>query len=244
MLDTLTLLVVAILQFEVIGCVLLLAWYMSRRAGTIMAASGAAMMGLALALLPFWYLWDRGGIGSTWINASVLFLMAIAPCGVVIALSRYIIRVETVLRSLRLPRFGSGILGKSNLAAAEELEADLRRAMREDGQLYVVYQPIYSVQTRTVIGFEALVRWKHPQRGMIPPMQFIPIAEQTDLIVPLGAWVLETACVEAATWPEPWYISVNMSPVQLERSTLVRDVRACLVRSGLPAQRLELEVTE
>jgi EAL domain-containing protein (putative c-di-GMP-specific phosphodiesterase class I) len=244
MLDTLTLLVVAILQFEVIGFAMLLAWYLSRRARVVLGVSGAAMIALALALLPVWYLWDSGGLPNTFLDAMLMVLIVAAPCGLIIALTLYLVRAEAILRSIRITRNGQGILGLNQLADAEDLEDDLRQAMREEGQLYVHYQPIYSSHTRTISGFEALVRWNHPQRGLVTPMQFIPLAEQTELIVPLGAWVLETACAEAATWPEPWYISVNLSPVQLERVNLVRDVRAALSRSGLKAERLELEVTE
>jgi EAL domain-containing protein (putative c-di-GMP-specific phosphodiesterase class I) len=244
MLDTLTLLVVAILQFEVIGFALLLAWYLSNRARALLGFGGAALIALALVLLPFWYLWDRGGVESAYLNVVLLIMIVAAPGSLIVALALYLIRAEAVLRTVRITRKGHSILGLSRSADSENLEDDLRRAMRVDGQLYVHYQPIYNSITRTLVGFEALVRWNHPQRGPIPPIRFIPIAEQTDLIVPLGAWVLETACAQAASWPEPWYISVNLSPVQLERTGLVRDIRAALVRTGLPATRLELEVTE
>lgn len=244
MLDTLTLLVVAILQFEVCGFALLLAWYFSRRARVVLGFGGTAMIVLALSLMPVWYLWDQGEFRPPYLNAVLLVLVVAAPCGLVVALTLYLVRAEAILRSIRITRNGQGILGLNQLADAEDLEDDLRQAMAMDGQLYVHYQPIYASDSRTLSGFEALVRWNHPQRGLVAPMQFIPLAEQTELIVPLGAWVLETACAEAASWPEPWYISVNLSPVQLERINLVRDVRAALMRSGLAAERLELEVTE
>ncbi|HET7703070.1 MAG TPA: diguanylate cyclase, partial [Candidatus Limnocylindrales bacterium] len=129
-----------------------------------------------------------------------------------------------------------------------ELEADLRRALARD-ELRLEYQPILDLSTDTIVGVEALVRWEHPSRGLIPPLTFIPVAEQTGLIVPLGRWVLETACAQARAWldelPErPLVMSVNLSARQFTQPTLVDDIRAVLASTGLPADRLELEITE
>jgi diguanylate cyclase (GGDEF)-like protein/PAS domain S-box-containing protein len=130
-----------------------------------------------------------------------------------------------------------------------ETAADLRRGI-ENGQLEVFYQPIVSVHTATAIGAEALVRWHHPSRGLVNPVDFIPVAESTGLIVPLGKWVLTEACREAQSWrrsgltDEAFYISVNLSARQLQDPALLDDVAAALQDSGLPAGAVVLEVTE
>ena len=244
MLDTFTLLVIAVLQFEVIGFALLLAWFLSRRARIFLGLSGSVMIAMAFVLLPLWYLWDSGQFKFAAFSTSLVATIVAVPTALILLLVYHLVRAEGVLRALRISGRRQEAVGLAHLADTEDLEDDLRRAMQEAGQLYVVYQPIYGVDGRQLRGFEALVRWNHPQRGLVAPMQFIPVAEQTELIVPLGAWVLETACAEAASWPEPWYISVNISPIQLERHSLLRDVRGALDRSGLAPERLELEVTE
>ena len=129
-----------------------------------------------------------------------------------------------------------------------ELENDLRRALDRD-ELRLHYQPIVDLATDRIVALEALVRWEHPTRGSIPPLSFIPIAEQTGLIVPIGRWVLETACRQARRWLDafpdaPLVMSVNLSAHQFAQPTLVDDIRATLEASGLPADRLELEITE
>jgi EAL domain-containing protein (putative c-di-GMP-specific phosphodiesterase class I) len=95
-----------------------------------------------------------------------------------------------------------------------------------------------------VTGFEALLRWRHPEHGLIPPAQFIPIAEENGLIVPIGQWVIDTACAWAARWPAHIRVAVNLSPAQMEDATLVSHVAAALARNGLEPERLELEITE
>ncbi|WP_409566984.1 EAL domain-containing protein [Methylobacterium sp. J-048] len=123
------------------------------------------------------------------------------------------------------------------------LERDLRDALaREAFEVY--YQPIYSLAADRICGFEALLRWDHPTRGFVSPAEFIPIAEELGLIVPLGEWVLRRACEEAARWPDGLKVAVNVSAVQFTSASLVTAVREALRRTGLPGRRLELEITE
>jgi diguanylate cyclase (GGDEF)-like protein len=131
----------------------------------------------------------------------------------------------------------------AEVRARRILETDLRQAI-QDGGLEVYYQPCLSLQDNTITGCEALLRWRHPQRGMISPAEFVPIAEETGLINPLGEWVLTTACAEAASWPVDVRLAVNVSPVQFKSGTLALKVIAALAASGLAASRLELEITE
>ena len=123
------------------------------------------------------------------------------------------------------------------------LELDLRAALQRD-EFEVYYQPIRNIATDSVVAFEALVRWNHSLRGMIAPLNFIPLAEETGLIIPLGDWVLRQACLDAAGWSQDITVAVNLSPVQFKNPNLVSSVRAALQASGLPAARLELEITE
>jgi diguanylate cyclase (GGDEF)-like protein/PAS domain S-box-containing protein len=130
-----------------------------------------------------------------------------------------------------------------------ELRSDLQHALTMD-QLELHYQPVVRLVDREILGVEALVRWNHPTRGTIPPIQFIPVAEETGLIIPMGRWILETACREGArlreTFPrtEGLTMSVNLSVRQLQSETLVADVRQALEVTGLPAAALVLEITE
>jgi len=123
------------------------------------------------------------------------------------------------------------------------LEVDLRSALPA-GQFELFFQPLVSLEADRVTGFEALLRWNHPERGYISPVEFIPVAEETGLIVPIGEWVLRTACNQAAAWPEPVTVAVNISPVQFKNGKIVPTVLNVLAASGLPASRLELEITE
>jgi len=131
--------------------------------------------------------------------------------------------------------------------ARMDLQNDLHRAL-ERGEFSVVYQPIFEPATARVAGAEALIRWNHPTRGLVPPDQFIPLAEDTGLIVPIGEWVLRTACAEASVWQEMGWpglgISVNLSRRQLQRNLSQDDVRQVLVETGLPAHLLAFEITE
>jgi diguanylate cyclase (GGDEF)-like protein/PAS domain S-box-containing protein len=130
-----------------------------------------------------------------------------------------------------------------SLQARRALEIDLREALeREEFELH--YQPIYDFRGRRIGGFEALVRWRHPVRGLVPPAEFIAVAEEIGLIVPLGAWCLTTACTEAMRWPDGIKVAVNVSAVQFRDEIIVESVRAALARSRLPPGRLELEITE
>jgi diguanylate cyclase (GGDEF)-like protein/PAS domain S-box-containing protein len=127
--------------------------------------------------------------------------------------------------------------------ARRSLERDLRQAL-VDGGFELHYQPLVDLGSNEVTGCEALLRWRHPERGMVSPAEFIPAAEDTGLIVELGEWVLRTACAEAASWPDHIRVAVNVSPVQLKYQSLALKVVSALADSGLPASRLELEITE
>jgi diguanylate cyclase (GGDEF)-like protein len=131
----------------------------------------------------------------------------------------------------------------ARMQARRNLEIDLRKAIA-NGEFELFYQPLVDMKTEYVTGFEALIRWHHPERGMIPPLDFIPIAEETGLIVPMGDWVLRQACAEAATWPSNVKIAVNLSPVQFKNKVLLPSVVSALAASGLSPNRLELEITE
>ncbi|MBB2960438.1 bifunctional diguanylate cyclase/phosphodiesterase [Methylobacterium sp. R2-1] len=126
----------------------------------------------------------------------------------------------------------------------EDLQtADLQAALSQ-GELSLVYQPILSAATGAITGCEALLRWNHPSLGPISPAFFVPLAERTGDIVPIGAWVLDTACRQAAAWPAICRVSVNVSPVQMQEPGFATRVAAALRASGLAAGRLELELTE
>ena len=131
----------------------------------------------------------------------------------------------------------------ARVRARRMLEMDLRQAI-SDGAFEVHYQPCVNLRDNKITGCEALLRWRHSERGMISPAEFIPIAEETGLINQLGEWVLTTACAEATTWPDHIKLAVNVSPVQFKSGTLALKIVAALAASGLPASRLELEITE
>jgi len=131
----------------------------------------------------------------------------------------------------------------AQVKARRVLEMDLRQAIADEA-LEVYYQPSVSLQGNRINGCEALVRWRHAERGMISPAEFIPIAEETGLINQLGEWVLATACAEATRWPDDINLAVNVSPVQFRSGALALKIVAALSASGLPANRLELEITE
>jgi diguanylate cyclase (GGDEF)-like protein/PAS domain S-box-containing protein len=129
------------------------------------------------------------------------------------------------------------------MKSRRELETALRLALAA-GQFELHYQPLVNVDDRRITGCEALLRWNHPERGMISPAEFIPVAEEIGLIVPLGEWVLRKACLDAASWPDDIKVAVNLSPIQVTSQNLVPIVVNALAAAGLPARRLEVEITE
>ena len=131
----------------------------------------------------------------------------------------------------------------ARLQARRSLELDLRAAFEAE-VFDLHYQPIYDLSQERICGFEALLRWTHPTRGRVSPAEFVPLAEEIGLIVPLGEWVLRRACREAARWPDGLKVAVNVSAAQFTSSALIGTVKEALAESGLPARRLELEITE
>ena len=123
------------------------------------------------------------------------------------------------------------------------LEVDLRAALLKN-EFVLYYQPILALETGIIAGCEALLRWRHPQRGMVLPAEFVPVAEETGLINSIGEWVLKQACSDATAWPSSVRVAVNVSPAQFRNSALPLVVVGALAESGLPTQRLELEITE
>ena len=137
--------------------------------------------------------------------------------------------------------FESGM--DARMQERRDIEGDLRIAIQE-GQFEVHYQPLLDLSTGAITCFEALVRWRHPTRGMLLPAEFIPIAEESSLIIPIGEWVLRQACRDAAGWPDGIKVAVNLSPAQLKRGDLITVTVSALTMAGLDADRLELEITE
>jgi diguanylate cyclase (GGDEF)-like protein/PAS domain S-box-containing protein len=131
----------------------------------------------------------------------------------------------------------------ARLHERRDLQADLQAAIAHN-EFFLHYQPQLKAVTGEITGFESLVRWQCPKRGLVPPGSFISIAEETGLIVPLGDWILREACREAASWPNPLKVAVNISPIQFQAGDLVTQVHTILLETGLAANRLELEITE
>jgi diguanylate cyclase (GGDEF)-like protein len=180
-------------------------------------------------------------------------LSADASIGIALA-PEHGVDLEQILKNADLAMYAAKSAGRrtyrffepdmdAQVKARHKLETDLRQAIA-DCALEVYYQPCISLEDNNITGCEALVRWRHSERGMISPAEFIPIAEDTGLINQLGEWVLATACAEAVTWPEDIKLAVNVSPVQFKSGTLALKVVAALAATGLPASRLELEITE
>jgi EAL domain-containing protein (putative c-di-GMP-specific phosphodiesterase class I) len=124
-----------------------------------------------------------------------------------------------------------------------QLDLDLRNALGSD-EFELFYQPFVDTKTDEICGFEALLRWHHPERGMVPPDEFIPLAEENGLIIPLGEWVIREACATASAWPEHVKVAVNISTIQFASEDLVPTIINALSSSGLSPKRLELEITE
>ena len=167
--------------------------------------------------------------------------------------------LDTLLKNADLAMYGAKADGRrthrffepqmdAKVRARRMLELDLRQAIAHggfrEGGFEVYYQPLVDLRDDRIAGCEALLRWQHPERGMISPAEFIPVAEEIGVISQLGEWVLDTACREAATWPDDIRVAVNVSPLQFRCQSLALTVTAALAHSGLPAQRLELEITE
>ncbi len=138
-------------------------------------------------------------------------------------------------------RYAKGML--EAIAERSQREMDLRQAIEEE-QFHLAYQPIIDLQTRATLGYEALIRWHHPTLGMVSPADFIPLAEETGLIMPIGRWVIEEACRQAASWPNRQHVAVNVSALQFKSPTFLHHLVQALAQSGLAADRLEVELTE
>jgi len=131
----------------------------------------------------------------------------------------------------------------ARMQARRSLELTLRNALPQQ-QFEIHYQPLIDLDLGDITGFEALIRWNHPERGLVQPLEFIPVAEEIGLITQIGEWVIRRACGDAALWPDHIKVAVNLSPTQLLNSNLVSVVMGALASSGLAAGRLELEITE
>jgi diguanylate cyclase (GGDEF)-like protein len=131
----------------------------------------------------------------------------------------------------------------ARMQARRLLELDLRQAL-PNGEFELFFQPLFSLASDRITGLEALLRWRHPKRGLVSPAEFIPLAEEVGLIVPIGEWVLRKACFQATTWPDGIKVAVNLSPVQFRSDRLSAAVAVALAASGLAPGRLELEITE
>jgi len=160
----------------------------------------------------------------------------------------------TLLRNADLALYRAKEAGRGTFAFFEEslnrraqdrrrLETDLRLAL-ERGEFELYYQPLFDLESNRIGSFEALIRWNHPERGLVPPMEFISVAEETGIIVPMGAWALQEACREASQWPDEVRVAVNVSPVQFHRGGLNETIMQALALSRLAPNRLEIEITE
>ena len=160
----------------------------------------------------------------------------------------------TLLKSADLALYRAKEAGRRTYAFFEEslneraqqrrqLESDLRLAV-ERGEFELLYQPLFDLELNRVCSFEALLRWRHPARGLVAPADFIPVAEDTGLVLPIGAWAVREACAQAVRWPEHVRVAVNVSPVQFHRGGLQDVILRALADSGLAPQRLEIEITE
>jgi predicted signal transduction protein with EAL and GGDEF domain len=162
--------------------------------------------------------------------------------------------VNTLMRNADLALYAAKAAGRSTYKVYErsmrlaaqrrhDLTLELRRALG-DGEFALDYQPIMSLVDDSIVGFEALIRWRHPQRGLISPTEFIPLAEETGLVIAIGDWVIREACRVAAGWPATMKVAVNLSVCQFRQVGLLATVVSALAETGLPPDRLELEITE
>lgn len=245
MFDFFTLFFVVLLVMEAVAGVFLIGWWVQQRSDYSLAVWGL-LHGVGVLLL--WGSWYAMGSRLSQLPHADLILAGLLLICVVPAFGYVLFRM---LRAEARLRGGSGknsmwrYFASAEPLEAEQLARDLRAALaRPDKQLFLHYQPIFNAATRSISGFEALLRWEHPERGTISPSQFIPIAEAFGIILPLGRWVLESACATAASWPKPWSVSVNVSPMQLKQHRFMRHVKEALRHSGLAPERLYLEVTE
>ena len=187
---------------------------------------------------------DEDAAGSAVIGASVGW-----ACAPVDAATPEELLKCADLALYRVKELGRGAALRYDAAMAEaaaqrrRLEADLGEAL-EQGQLALAFQPIVDARDEQVTGFEALLRWHHPELGLVPPLDFVPLAEETGQIIAIGRWVIEAALAEAARWPEQIGIAVNLSAVQMEDAALPDLIAAALARHGIAPRRLELEITE
>ena len=160
----------------------------------------------------------------------------------------------TLLRNADLALYRAKEAGRGTFAFFEEslnrraqdrrrIETDLRLAL-ERGEFELYYQPLFDLESNRIGSFEALIRWNHPERGIVSPIEFIGVAEETGIIVPMGAWALREACRKASEWPDHVRVAVNVSPIQFHRGGLHETIVQALAASGLAPQRLEIEITE
>lgn len=215
------------------------------QAGGAQPQAARAMASALLAAFdaPFEVPREAGGPRRLLLRASVGIALAASPD----AVSACMPRADLALMRAKTEGGGRLRFYEPEMDAMQRrhqaLEMDLRHAL-DNGEFEIHYQPFLGLVTNEIVGFEALARWRHPERGMVSPIDFIPLAEQTGLIEKLGAWVLETACRTVAGWPGAPTIAVNLSPVQVRNPAIVATVQEALLNSGLAPHRLELEITE
>jgi diguanylate cyclase (GGDEF)-like protein len=196
---------------------------------------------------------------STPINMAGSDLFVSTSMGIVLSTQGYLYP-EDILRDADIAMYAAKAQGKSTYRIFDPtmrdqimerltMEADLRQAIQK-GQLFINYQPIISFTTRSLVGFEALARWNHPKKGLLPPKQFIPLAQDTGLILSIDRWILEQACLQIRQWQQryplvpPLKISVNMTSGSMAQKDLVNTIRQILEQTGLDTPSLKLEITE